>query len=47
MRQISASASSAARSGAISPRKGIPFGTWHQRFIEWAADLNLIPAPAK
>ncbi len=24
--------------GAISPRKGIPFGTWHVRFLEWAKD---------
>jgi acetyl esterase/lipase len=32
--------------GAISPRKGIPFGTWHQRFVEWAMDLNLMPAAA-
>jgi endo-1,4-beta-xylanase len=32
--------------GAISPRKGIPFGTWHQRFFDWAADLKLMPAPA-
>ncbi len=30
--------------GAISPRKGIPFGTWHQRFIEWATDLHFMPA---
>ncbi len=26
--------------GGISPRKGIPFGTWHLRFIEWAKDLG-------
>jgi endo-1,4-beta-xylanase len=26
--------------GAISPRKGIPFGAWHQRFVEWAVDLT-------
>jgi endo-1,4-beta-xylanase len=28
--------------GAISPRKGIPFGTWHLRFVEWAKDLGLL-----
>ena len=29
--------------GAISPRQGIPFGTWHLRLAEWATDLKLIP----
>lgn len=33
--------------GAISPRKGIPFGTWHIRMVEWAVDLKLMPAPRK
>jgi acetyl esterase/lipase len=33
--------------GSISPRKGTPFGTWQQRFIEWSVDLNLMPAPKK
>ncbi len=28
--------------GAINPRKGIPFGTWHLRFQEWMADLGLL-----
>lgn len=28
--------------GGISPRKGIPFGTWHLRFVEWARDLGLM-----
>src|SRR5205823_10826118 len=32
--------------GAISPRKGIPFGTWHQRFVDWAIDLHLLPTPS-
>jgi hypothetical protein len=36
--------------GGIGVRKGIPFGTWHQRFVEWAADLGMMkraePAPA-
>lgn len=26
--------------GAVSPRNGIPFGTWHIRFEEWLADLG-------
>jgi acetyl esterase/lipase len=34
--------------GSISARKGIPFGTWHVRFVEWAKDLGLMDAkPAK
>jgi acetyl esterase/lipase len=33
--------------GAISARKGIPFGTWHIRMIEWAADLKLMPTPKR
>ena len=28
--------------GAISDRKGIPFGTWHLRFHDWLADLGLL-----
>jgi len=28
--------------GAISNRKGIPFGTWHIRFQDWLADLGLL-----
>ena len=28
--------------GGISPRKGIPFGTWQLRFIEWAKDLGFM-----
>ncbi len=28
--------------GAISPRKGIPFGTWHLRFQEWLDDLGML-----
>jgi len=28
--------------GGISPRKGIPFGTWHTRFEEWSKDLKLM-----
>src|SRR2546423_2070886 len=32
-----------AHGGSISPRKGIPFGSWPQRFVEWAVDLKLMP----
>jgi acetyl esterase/lipase len=28
--------------GAIGARKGIPFGTWHLRFVDWARDLALM-----
>jgi endo-1,4-beta-xylanase len=28
--------------GGIGARKGIPFGTWQVRFIEWAKDLGLM-----
>ena len=31
--------------GAISARKGIPFGTWQVRFEEWMADLGYLKAP--
>jgi hypothetical protein len=31
--------------GSITPRKGIPFGEWPQRFVEWAVDAKLMPAP--
>jgi endo-1,4-beta-xylanase len=33
--------------GSISPRNGTPFGKWPQRFVDWAVDLKLMPAPAK
>ena len=26
----------------IKARDGIPFGTWHHRFVDWAADLKLL-----
>jgi acetyl esterase/lipase len=29
--------------GSISPRKGIPFGAWPQRLVEWAVDLKVLP----
>ena len=30
--------------GGIGARKGIPFGTWHLRFIDWAKDLGFMTA---
>jgi acetyl esterase/lipase len=31
----------------IKPRGGIPFGTWHLRFVEWLTDLQMTtPAPS-
>ena len=33
--------------GGISPRKGIPFGTWQVRFVEWAKDLGMMEAKTK
>jgi acetyl esterase/lipase len=32
--------------GGIGPRNGIPFGTWPSRFIEWAADIGMLPKAA-
>ena len=29
----------------IKPRGGIPFGSWPQRFVEWATDLGLMKKP--
>ncbi len=29
--------------GGIKPRGGIPFGTWQARFLEWIADLGMMP----
>jgi endo-1,4-beta-xylanase len=31
--------------GGIRPRNGIPFGTWHNRFLDWAVDLGLMKNP--
>ncbi len=31
--------------GAISPRDGIPFGTWQDRFMEWFKDLGFLDKP--
>jgi endo-1,4-beta-xylanase len=34
--------------GGISPRKGIPFGTWPKRFEDWAKDQGLLfPKPER
>ncbi|HEX5107164.1 MAG TPA: alpha/beta hydrolase [Vicinamibacterales bacterium] len=30
----------------IKPRDGIPFGTWHLRFVEWLTDLQTARPPA-
>jgi len=30
----------------IKPRNGIPFGTWHYRFLEWVTDLGMMKRPA-
>jgi acetyl esterase/lipase len=32
--------------GGIRPRNGIPFGTWPQRFVEWATDLGMMKPTA-
>lgn len=32
-------------SGGLTDRGGIPFGTWHNRFIEWARDLGFLQKP--
>ena len=29
----------------IKPRDGIPFGTWHHRFVDWLVDLGMTAAP--
>ncbi|MEI9894306.1 MAG: alpha/beta hydrolase [Chthoniobacter sp.] len=31
--------------GAISPRGGIPYGTWQDRFVDWFRDLGFLEAP--
>jgi hypothetical protein len=28
--------------GGIKTRNGIPFGTWQNRFVDWAADLGML-----
>jgi len=29
--------------GGIGTRNGIPFGTWPARFVDWAADIGMLP----
>jgi endo-1,4-beta-xylanase len=29
--------------GGINPRGGIPFGSWSDRFLDWARDLGVLP----
>ncbi len=33
--------------GGLTYRKGIPFGTWHERFIDWFDDLGFLGAPGE
>lgn len=33
--------------GGIGPRKGIPFGTWHLRFMEWSKDQGFMTSTGK
>ncbi len=33
--------------GAISPRNGIPLGTWQDRYIEWFRDLGFLDKPGE
>ena len=33
--------------GGIGPRKGIPFGSWHLRLVEWAKDLGYMTPAGK
>jgi endo-1,4-beta-xylanase len=34
-------------SSGMTDRKGIPFGTWQERFIDWARDLGFLGAPGE
>ncbi len=31
--------------GGLTHRRGIPFGSWQERFIEWFDDLGFLGAP--
>jgi hypothetical protein len=31
--------------GGLKGRDGIPFGTWHNRFIDWFSDLGFLKEP--
>ena len=33
--------------GGIGTRNGIPFGTWPARFVDWAADIGMLPKAEK
>lgn len=33
--------------GGLTHRNGIPFGTWHQRFIDWFDDLGFLAPPGE
>ncbi|MEQ1826375.1 MAG: hypothetical protein ABL921_10520 [Pirellula sp.] len=32
-------------SGGMTWRNGIPFGTWHERFVDWFRDLGFLEKP--
>jgi hypothetical protein len=34
-------------SGGLTDRRGIPFGTWQYRFIDWMRDLGLLQKPGE
>jgi endo-1,4-beta-xylanase len=31
--------------GGLKDRNGTPFGTWHERFIDWFRDLGFLDKP--
>ena len=33
--------------GGLTPRGGIPFGTWPERFADWVRDLGFLAEPGK
>jgi acetyl esterase/lipase len=33
--------------GGIGTRNGIPFGTWPARYVDWAADIGMLPKAEK
>lgn len=33
--------------GGLTARKGIPFGTWTDRFLDWFKDLGFLDKPGK
>jgi endo-1,4-beta-xylanase len=32
-------------SGGLTDRRGIPYGTWQQRFVDWFRDLGFLEKP--